>query len=446
MSSTAGRIAYITLNGDLEVANSDGMSRRSIASGDRFFHFPAWSPDGRRIAAIGGNRERDGIYVFEDEDALMAVVEPTAEHTAYESSRNPPIYLYWSPDSSHISFIAARAEEQSMGLHLASAHKAAMKEGSRPNLLAVGRPCFWHWSPDARHILVHCGGWDDDASAKLTTIDPFAPQSPVIDSVNRPGFFQSPCIAPDGRHRAFGQITRKNELELVIDGVAALRGERRIVVKHTGVAAMSWSPVAAELAFICPPENMRTYYGPLRLLNGDSGDVRLLAEDIVLAFFWSPDGKSIAYFTVAQAAESIRDLIPDPDEIARDGGFYIDPALDDEARNGDADGDGEGDDTGDRGELWLNLWVVDVQSGEERLIQTFEPVDIFVNQFLPFFDQYAKSHRIWSPESDAMVLPMMRSNASGDRIPTICVVKTAAARAGELYEVAGGLVAFWRPC
>lgn len=48
--------------------------------------------------------------------------------------------------------------------------------------------------------------------------------------------------------------------------------------------------------------------------------------------------------------------------------------------------------------LRLNLWCVNVESGEQHLITTFEPADLFVNQFLPFFDQYALSHRIWSPD------------------------------------------------
>ena len=76
--------------------------------------------------------------------------------------------------------------------------------------------------------------------------------------------------------------------------------------------------------------------------------------------------------------------------------------------------------------LWLNLWVVDLDRDDDRLVLTFEPVDIFINQFLPFFDQYAKSHRIWSPDSNALVLPMMRAGENGLRAARIVVVSTAA--------------------
>jgi TolB protein len=231
---------------------------------------------------------------------------------------------------------------------------------------------------------------------------------------------------------------------------------------------MSWSPVRDELAFISPLEQMRTYYGPLRLMDAQSGDVRVLSEDVVLAFFWSPDGRKIAYFTVAQAAEGVRLLLPNPTEAALAGGRVlpagapvfdtadfteeeITEALEEAAAEveemPDEPDDGRSEQEladADEPDLWLNLWVVDVESGEETLLSTLEPVDIFVNQFLPFFDQYAKSHRIWSPDSDALVLPVMRPLPSGARMPKICVIP-AVPEAGRMREVADGVMAFWSP-
>ena len=102
------------------------------------------------------------------------------------------------------------------------------------------------------------------------------------------------------------------------------------------------------------------------------------------------------------------------------------------------------EDDGDEPDLWLNLWVVDIESGEETLLVTFEPVDVFVNQFLPFFDQYAKSHRIWSPDSDALVLPVMRLLPGGGKLPKICIVP-ASPEVGRMREVAEGVMAFWSP-
>jgi len=85
--------------------------------------------------------------------------------------------------------------------------------------------------------------------------------------------------------------------------------------------------------------------------------------------------------------------------------------------------------------IGLGLSVVDVDSGESRLLTVFEPTNLFVNQFLPFFDQYALSHRVWSPDSQALVLPMKHE---GDNF--ILVVP---ADGGEPAVIAHGVAAFW---
>jgi TolB protein len=86
-------------------------------------------------------------------------------------------------------------------------------------------------------------------------------------------------------------------------------------------------------------------------------------------------------------------------------------------------------------ELRFGLHVVDIQSGRSQTLLEFEPPALFVNQFLPFFDQYAKSHRIWSPDSQALVVPII----TGERVE-VCVVPIQ----GEpLRSVAEGLMATW---
>ena len=54
--------------------------------------------------------------------------------------------------------------------------------------------------------------------------------------------------------------------------------------------------------------------------------------------------------------------------------------------------------------------------------------DLFVNQVLPYFDQYALSHRFWSPDSRSLVLPIVgdqdvtRITTSSPTAPTRGVV------------------------
>jgi TolB protein len=83
----------------------------------------------------------------------------------------------------------------------------------------------------------------------------------------------------------------------------------------------------------------------------------------------------------------------------------------------------------------LALWVVDVADGAARRLLAFQPLPLFINQFLPFFDQYAHSHHIWSPDSDAIVIPAL--GASG---PQILVVPANGAPPRVLVA---GIMAFW---
>ncbi len=439
MSQRVNRIAFINPNGELETISPDGSDRRSLTFGDRYFQFPAWSPDGRRVAAVGGTSDRTGVFVFEDQasDALY----PSPPRAIYESDHEAPVYVFWSPDGHHLSFITNRPDEQSLGLHVASVTDAMFSPFGQASsrLVATGRPCFWDWSADGKRILLHTGLASEDDS-QLTFIDPFNPASGNA-SIARPGLFQAPGIARSGRFWAFGQVNRAGELQLVVDGRSS---DNRMLVPHHGVAAMSWSPTRDQLAYISPPEPVRTYYGPLRMLDATTGKVTLLTDDIVLAFFWSPDGRHIAYFTLAHIAEHVRhNILPNADAAVRDGGSRNGAAIESEREVSEAEAESE--EITEVRALWFNLWVVDIEQDEHRLITTFEPVEAFVNHFLPFFDQYALSHRIWSPDSDAVVLPMAKRDEEGGERTIVYVVPTLR-RSGPPRPIAEGNMAFWSQC
>ena len=86
--------------------------------------------------------------------------------------------------------------------------------------------------------------------------------------------------------------------------------------------------------------------------------------------------------------------------------------------------------------LFLDLYVIDVETRSERLVSSFVPTPQFVQQFLPFFDQYALSHRIWSPDSDALVLPVVTDN-----LPQVAVFDLD----GNVTPIAPGDMPFWQP-
>ena len=149
------------------------------------------------------------------------------------------------------------------------------------------------------------------------------------------------------------------------------------------------------------------------MLDVASGQTRLLARQTVLAYFWSPDGRSIAFITVNG----------DP----QDGGVNAlakTRQLTRQTRPAQQLGQG-----------FLTLSVVDVATGEGLRLLDFQPTGVFLTQFLPFFDQYALSHRLWSPDSRALVLPVVEETGNW-----VLVVPAAG---GRPFHLAEGDVAFW---
>jgi TolB protein len=145
------------------------------------------------------------------------------------------------------------------------------------------------------------------------------------------------------------------------------------------------------------------------LVDAETGESRALSRELIFAFFWAPDGRSIAYLTLPERSSGgVQAAVPEK-------GRPIAKAQ--------------------HPRLQMDLWIVDVESGYPHRLFTFEPTNTFTTRFLPYFDQFALSHRIWSPLSDALVLPI----ADGDT-PRIVVVSVD----GRIPRpVAEGSIAFW---
>ena len=403
------RIAYINLEGQLETIAPDGTDPRVLSRGVGVYQFPAWSPDGRHIAAIGGTEDTAAVFLFED-DASVEVRQ------LFFSRREVPVYLYWAPDNEHLSFIAVRPSGDSFGLHLVSV------EGDHTDrIVASGRPCFWNWNAQGDEILLHTG-FPGEETARLLFADPFDPNGLQNgDNIARPGLFQSPSFSGTGRCWAFAHLNEDNESQIIIDGQGF---ESQVEIAHYGVAAMNWNPTRELLAFISAPGPSRNAYGPLQLIHVShewSEQVEVITDEMVIAFFWSPDGESLAFFTVADTYDRIKmSLVPDPHQLDLEGGTIREPEPE-RIRP-----------------LHLNLFVMDLESDDDpRLMLTFQPNEMFINRLLPFFDQFALSHRIWSPDSDAIVLPVINHEE-----PQLLIVPTRD-RQAQPRVLAGGVMAFW---
>lgn len=392
-----GRIVFVNAQGQIGTLAPDGQGARSLTGEGRRFIFPAWSPDGSRVAAIGGDVAETGVFTLPD----AADADVT---TLYSSADFAPIYLYWSPDGRHVSFIAQTEED--LGLHL-----APVGGETESRLLFTGQPFYWHWLAGGEEVLIHTNGSAPDARLSFLNVDDAAPG----EDLGQPGFFQAPAISTGEEYVAFSELRTGNDRRIVIQN----RNREDVQeLPHFGPVALGWSPVEDVLAYISPlpdeRESLLNFYGPLRLVDADTGEVVTLASAAVIAFFWSPDGRSIAYLTVAgvgsefNASFSENDLRSYPSNRLRQ-----------------------------EGPVRLSLWLADVESGKSRLLVTFQPSTIFLRQFLPFFDQYALSHRLWSPDGRALVIPLVEADT--DRLYVIPVDRR------EIWPVAEGSAGFWSP-
>lgn len=400
------RIAIVNADGQIETMSPTGGDRRVLtsASDNARFQFPAWSPDGRRLALIGNRTLGGAIYVLED----AARSGGLRDHQVYYSVEEAPVYLFWSPDNRNLGFLANRDR------NLLSLNVVATDEAAESRELATGAPFYWDWSDDGRQLLVHAGHRGVENMLAMINVDGRI----QADNLAVPGDFQAPGIGPGGRYWAFAEADEGLTSLVVVD----TRTGERSSHQQVGSTALSWSPTGEQIAFTKGFEDGHPFWGPLHVLDAATGQEKVLSTRTVLAFFWSPDGRQIAFITLGGNFDEDNTINAGaPAKTAGVSRVAHEPVAHEPVAQ--------------FGRGFLSLSVIDVESGTGLRLLDFEPTAPFLSVFLPYFDQYALSHRLWSPDSRAILLPVRE----GER-DSIQVVSTAG---GRPYELAGGSIAFW---
>ncbi len=394
VGSAQNRIAFVNPVGQLVTISPDGDDARILTPPTRRYGFPAWSPVADELAAIGSDPAGGGVFTIQD----RVGAEPKQ---LYGEPGAPPIYLYWAPGGKKVGFLASSAE----GLGLQIAGTGAGPGGVRQ--LATGNPLYWQWSGDGARLLVHSGV---GSAGQLAF---YSAAGEVGRPLAQPGLFNAPGLSSSGRYLAYAE-SGGGATRVVLRGNRKDTARVRREVRYEGLAAFSWSPTGEQLAIMSPPNAVQNPYGPVRLLDAETGNLTPLVESLAIAFFWSPDGKHIAYLTPFRrgSGQLAWDTEPRPAKVATLISTHnaVQP------------------------ELLLELRVAEVATGRTRLLTAFSPTPLFVTQFLPFFDQYALSHSVWSPESDALVLPML--GESGSQVVVVPLE-------GEPEVLAAGETPFW---
>ena len=390
--AAGAQIAVVDETGALFTFNAQGGSKLAYSAPGVAFGFPAWSPDGSRIAVVGQTDADAAVYVFE----AGASIEPTI---VYRSADRPPFYLYWTPDGARISFLTTEPVDLALRVALADASEEA-------SVMRRGAPLYVDWIA-ADRALLHVGVGGD---AFVGRVDVSGAE--VGSAFEGTGVFRMATLTNDGRYLAYATSEDGITGEIVIDGTTGAPFE------VFGPAAMLFDPTGSSLAAIAADEPaaepVPIPLGPLKLIDPASGAVRTLLDGPVVAFFWSPDGKTIAAL-----------LVPGGDAgPVADAGVALPPGW--LPVGAEADG------------VSLRLVFVEVSSGAVRAERTVGLAEQFVSQLLPYFDQYALSHRLWSSDGAAILLPLVSSTGQ-DQLVVI------PADGSETRVIADGAKGFWRP-
>jgi len=147
--------------------------------------------------------------------------------------------------------------------------------------------------------------------------------------------------------------------------------------------------------------------------------ISLLAADVV-AFYWAPDGETIAVLTLAPPDNEV---VSGPDTRLAS---TRDPAP---GATTEPPQPGAG--------VPLTLSFIDVVTGTIRGSRAVEITSLYVNNILPYFDQYNLSHRTWSPDSSAVALPIVVNGK--DQLSVI------PADGSGMTPLPNAELGFWRP-
>jgi len=387
------QIAYVGSDDHVYIAEPDGSSARQMTrqvSGlsteqGWAYRWPTYSPDGKRLAFAG---YRSGASQMLAAAVLVSDVGQASATAMLESAGMATIYLYWSPDSRHLSALLQHGRD--LELHLFDASNT-----EPPRQLLVGQPLYWSWAPDGKTLAVHVGGDGSSAADAWVGLLHLGEGSPRQERfADAPGMFRAPAWSPSGGKLAYASLGGGASLLTVRD----LAGQTtRIAVAATGDVAFNWSPSGEWLAFAAGDPARPGLYQGLEVAHPDGSERHRLSQDPLVAFYWSPDSTRLAAVGV---------------------------------------------DTGARALTWS---VVSVDGKTKRPLSSFVPSSDFAFQ-LPFFDQYAQSTSIWSADSKRLVYgadsSADRSNGSSQGEKVVVLDADGLTQAA---AVANGGLAVWSP-
>ena len=365
LPAISGTIAYI--GADYNVYLFDGAAAITQITTDagpngdhlQLYQWPTWANDGRLAyfrTSVGTGGAVTGTDVLVSKDG-----NPGTE--LYSGAGQIFNYASWSPQN-----CAGAASCRDLAVLLSDSKGLFVEmvrdgvEPPRAQVAGAGAPFYTSWSPDGQRML-----WQRDNN-RIDIYD--AEANEVVNSLAVvPGQFLTPGWSPVDDRLLFGAL---NSDGASTDLVISANGQTSTLVpKLRGPITFSWSPDGNAVAY-------DDRQGPLMVVDAVSGETLARSPSTgVLAYFWSPDSHLIAYVTLTAG-------------VAPPGSF---------SAYGKTDGVMASLIQGQAGLVWT---VLDVSTGATRSYVPFIPTSEMI-YLLTYFDQFAQSHRLWSPDSHHLI-------------------------------------------
>lgn len=369
----SGLICYLAPEGNIELIDPRSGHQRALtddagrnAEGAVVYAAPTWSPDSSLIAFA--RISVDGDSTLTDASLYTVAIDGKRLSHLLSGTRLQPFYFFWSPDSRRVSLLSQVRGENALELGIATAGA----DGDYRSLDG-GSPFYWDWLGDGRTVVAHVnGGRNAKGDERLSVLK--VDSASVRSDVNvEGGFFQAPNISPDGKSFVYASSSLSGfTLHLrALDGSAD-----RDIAHGEGGTFFSLSPDGKRLSYLAAAAMQPFPLGKLTIVDlaGDA-KARTVGDAPVLAFFWAPNGRSLAY-VVPETTGNI-----DPQFLHADGAPY------------------------------LRLVGCDAATGRTWTIARFPPTRGMFS-VIPFFDQFQRSATIWSPDSHFILFTALTNDGS----------------------------------
>ncbi len=413
VASAAGRIVYVTIDGNIgvsDVAGKNVIEVTSDANTDaskgafRIYTFPTFSGDGKSLAFVsyatisGTQTATQTLYVTTPEQKAKTL-------KLYTTSDDSIPYLDWSPDGKQIAFLTIRSGKGAM--------RMISKDGGKATVIEEGSSAYWHWRADSTALMTHLSGSPaTSADAHMSIADAKGANPKKITSL--PGNFKAPQFSPNSKYLLFVARTGGDD-DLVISDATG-KPLCSLAVLEAG-ASFAWSPDGQRIAWISSSLTLQNP-APLSIFDLTTG-ATTQAHDEAIAFFWSPDSRHIAVYSV------VTDGVPTE--------FNAAGKVDEQASI-----------AAQAGSQMLRIEIVDAAVGGAKPIEVADtaPTSAVID-VMGFFDQYSRAVTPWSPDGKQLVYTTVSHQQS--RMDLVVATLSSAADKVALSRLTDGVLAFWSP-